>query len=330
MAMHIAILTVDIGTGLAIDAKILGAILHQFGHRVEIYEVRKTQQKFDPPDCSIFLERFHPKWAGRINVLIPNPEFVLRKDESLLKRFEWIGCKTRYAIELMKPIAGDRVIELGWTTLDRFRPSIRRDLDEFLHIAGCSKQKGTEAVLAAWEANPDFPHLTVIDWRSEKAGLQAANVHHIRKRVSEAELVEHINRCGVHVAPSCAEGFGHTINEAMSSGALLMTTDAPPMNENRRECAVLIPPASVRSMGMAKAYDVDAAGVAEGVRKVMAMTHEQRRQMGLAGRAVWEKNRANFIRGVERMAKMIERNLNAAPGVIEAPRSGFGSNQFRA
>ncbi len=39
------------------------------------------------------------------------------------------------------------------------------------------------------------------------------------------------NKCLFHAYPSQAEGFGHCINEAMSCEVVVLTNNAPPMNE---------------------------------------------------------------------------------------------------
>src|SRR5689334_18661770 len=110
MSIHITILTLDLGTGLATDARILGGLLQKLGHNVEVHDVRKPRPDSHPIDCAIFLERFDPRWAGRVNVLIPNHEFIAPADVELLGRFEVVAGKTDEAMRVLSPhVAHDRL-----------------------------------------------------------------------------------------------------------------------------------------------------------------------------------------------------------------------------
>ncbi len=332
MPLRAAILTLQVDIGLAIDAEILRSVLTRIGWSAKIFDVREKPPADFAGDCSFFLERFNARWAGRFNVFVPNPEFILPKEVATFRRFEWIACKTQHTLQLMKVVAPDRAGYIGWTCPDRFRKPQERYDDECLHIAGHSNQKGTEALLAAWAVCPHFPMLHVVDWRKNvKPPPKRRNIHPIGKRISDLALAKLMNRCGIHICPSIAEGFGHTLHEAMSCGAVLMTTDAPPMNEQGKDCSILIPPAKQTPLGITTANYVKPSAIAAAVEKVLAMSDSQRRQLGRRARTRWEQNRKNFLQAIENAAKIIERHLTRRPGVmrVEKPLT-LGTNSFRA
>jgi glycosyltransferase involved in cell wall biosynthesis len=331
--LQTTIYTVNMGTGLQLNGPMLGGLLTNLGHEVHVHDIRKGPREGSKPDCAIFFERFDARCAGRFNVFIPNHEWIRPEDLPLLPRFELVACKTHEAMRALSPrIAKDRLIYIGWTTLDRRRMGSDMKFDQCLHIAGCSAQKGTDAVLQAWRENPDLPQLTVIDWSEKDRGnLDLPNLRFITDRVRDEDLVSHMNRCGVHICPSTTEGFGHTIHEAMACAAVLITTDAPPMNEGMQDCAVLVKPSRQGTMGLATTYHVDSSHLTAAVRNVMTMENEKRRDLGRAARKGWEANRANFIRSIENMAKMIQDRIAHPSGATRGPKnSGLGSNQFRA
>lgn len=68
------------------------------------------------------------------------------------------------------------------------------------------------------------------------------------RELAEFEDVRRLqNSHGIHVCVSEREGFGHYINEARAVGALVVTTNHPPMNELiTEETGVLVQPYRTR------------------------------------------------------------------------------------
>jgi hypothetical protein len=125
---------------------------------------------------------------------------------------------------------------------------------KFLHTAGASPSKGTREVLECWTYTAGLPPLDVYIERTPfyrlfpasykmkiarsrspvRIHLGAIDRVNVSKLVAEAAFV---------VSPSYGEGYGHILNQARASGAVIVTTDLPPMNEliSANETGVLIP-----------------------------------------------------------------------------------------
>jgi len=79
-----------------------------------------------------------------------------------------------------------------------------------------------------------------------------------------------MNQCPVHLCTSSTEGFGHSIGEALSCGAIPITTNAPPMNELVNEKrGFLVQPVNSRKLRLATSYEIDQQGLEGVVRKAM-------------------------------------------------------------
>jgi glycosyltransferase involved in cell wall biosynthesis len=99
----------------------------------------------------------------------------------------------------------------------------------------------------------------------------------------------------VHVCPSEAEGFGHLLGEAMSCGALVVTTDAPPMNELvDPERGVLVRVARSEPLRYSSRYFVDLEDLELQLARVFAMGEEQLRSIGLKARAWYDNQSRQF------------------------------------
>ena len=151
-------------------------------------------------------------------------------------------CSARHGIaEKIFREAGFPTTFISFTSADRYDAGCRRNYDAFFHLAGSSDQKGTAPLVDLWRAHPEWPTLTIVQHPNNRLDVQAPNITYISEHIDDEKLRRLRNEMGVHVCPSEAEGFGHSIVEAMSCRALVVTTDAPPMNEIvSADCGVLV------------------------------------------------------------------------------------------
>jgi glycosyltransferase involved in cell wall biosynthesis len=188
------------------------------------------------------------------------------------------------------------VLWLGFTSPDRRVQGAQPDYDRFLHLAGGSALKGTEALLALWARHPEWPTLTLLFHRKgDIPSSVPTNVQLIDRYLDDAELRALQNRCGVHLCPSRSEGWGHYIGEALSCGAVTLTTDGPPMNELvRPDRGVLVPWSRSEPRKLGTDFFVDASALEAAIEELLVMSSADKARMGRAGRAWFEENDARF------------------------------------
>lgn len=242
----------------------------------------------------IFLERIYRRLlpAAHCNVLIPNPEWMLDKWLPLLPQFERVLCKTRHAERVFSAL-GCRTGYIGFTSEDRFDARVPRRR-AFLHVAGRSTAKGTDVLIQAWLRNPQWPTLTVVQSRKVPR-VEAANIDHRLEYMDDAQLRNLQNAHAFHLCPSEAEGFGHYLVEALSTAAVVITTDGEPMNELvTAERGILLPPSDARPMALGTRYRVEVAAIEAAVERALAMTPDTCAAMGAAARRFFLDNDAAF------------------------------------
>ena len=258
-------------------------------------------------DINLFLESIDPRFIpfGRINCLIPNPEWFRDENMLHLSRMDWVLCKTRNAVDIFRALT-PRTRYLGFASVDRRDqvPQSTRDVT-FLHAAGASKWKGTAAVVEAWQRHPEWPRLVLIRRPTMYGGAPIAKQAEMRNVESVTEYLDdhtwrrYQNACGVHVCPSEAEGFGHIIVEAMSCEAVVVTTDGPPMNELvTSDRGVLVRAAREAPMRLGTSYFVDVSHLEQQIARVIDMTPDARREMGQQARLWYEAQRQAFERAL--------------------------------
>ena len=303
--MKVRAIAWKIGAGLERDLGVLQEVarelflevstLHKITHRridKALTIVKRRSPLRRSIDLQISFEHVLPRYVAdaRINWLIPNAEWFEEAWISELEEFDLVLTKSRHAEHIFAGL-GARAMFIGWTSVDQRLDEQDRDWEHPLHIAGKSRQKGTINLVNLWKRSPEFPMLTIVANSQVFEDPKLPNVNFIGERLSDLELQRLMNKHGLRLCPSHTEGFGHIICEAMSTGALVLTTNAPPMNELIDESiGVLVEPGSSRPMRLDRWHDIPLDELKRGVTRLLSIDKVEARRMGEAARARWEMN----------------------------------------
>lgn len=297
------------GAGKEVDVTILKEELERLGHRVALFDYFIVNE-IDSADINIFLAQFKSEWFSKaiLNWYIPNPECC---DATLkdLQNFDLILCKTEETFRIFAPLSKE-VYYLGFASLDRLDLSKPKSFSRCLHLAGKSRMKGSESVFKAWQSHPSLPNLTFIRHRKTNPRVMIPkNVKFINERISSHSLVALQNKCGVHLCPSKTEGFGHYIMEAMSTEAVVITTDAPPMNEFIKDKRCLIKAKSTGKKKYADTYLADEKKLAKKVKRLLKLPVEELQKIGQLNREEYLRRDLEFKQNLERLMEQTLRDL---------------------
>ncbi|MGG6462228.1 glycosyltransferase [Solilutibacter silvestris] len=304
------------GVGLTRDIELLVEALRRAGDSVAVSAIgRGKLRKWSRPilmrlralvhrlsgrskfDANLMLEHVRPEDFGvaQRQLFVPNPEWCLPSDVALLPRVDGILAKTRHAIGIFEA-QGCKVAYCGFTSGDRIDASVPRER-AFFHLAGRSSNKGTQRLIALWQRHPDWPTLTVLQSPRTAQPIEppAANIVHRIDYIDDAELRRMQNAHRFHLCPSETEGFGHYIVEAMSVGAIVVTTDGEPMNELvTPERGVLVASGRTGTQHLATTYFFDDDAMAAAVERLVAMSDGELDRLGDNARSWYLDNDAGF------------------------------------
>lgn len=298
----------DNGAGLSRDALLLADALQGDGREVAVAALKhrgkvaewltRMRLSLGEPafELNLMLERVRPEFlrAARRNVLIPNPEYFRSKDRRALSCIDEVWLKTRHAIPLFEAL-GARTRYIGFTSPDRLDAGVTRQ-KAFFHGPGRSNNKGTAALLTLWAQHPEWPELTVV-WRRKHVELDKipANVRLLRDHLDDDAYRRLQNAHRFHLCPSQTEGYGHYLVEAMSCGAVVVTLDAPPMNELvTSERGVLVAARASGQQDLATLYTADGIALREAIERCIVMDASAADDLGKSARRWYETNQSAF------------------------------------
>jgi len=313
--------------GLLNDAKIIKQAIHKNEPSIYVRIISKEKgyigillksisvllsNAFNKKQVSFHLEEIQPFFTrlSSQNFFIPNQEWLRGRTRSKMNdKNMTVLCKTKYAVKQLEAISST-IHYLGFISINR-NNNTEPDYNKFIHIAGKSPQKGTKPLLELWSKKHNWPTLTVITTLNEfKQYNEYDNINIISEFISEKALNELINQSGVHICPSEAEGFGHTIVEALSVGACVLTTNGAPMNELVADKQCLISPESTNTRYLSELFFVSESTLEKTLTAVMNLSIEERETSGELARQKYDKLSADFHTKLKKLVLDIKKKQN--------------------
>lgn len=285
------------GAGLQKDCRIVQRELEKRGHLVHGVQFNDPRQ-VPWADVNLFIEVVVPHLFSKAGEqwLIPNPEWWFPHHTESLSAISRVLCKTKDCFRLVQSLAPERVGYIGFMSNDLDRPDVKK-LPQFLHVAGKSIVKNTEAILTAWRTLT-YPLTIVTSLNAIKQRVVAEQdvlkTVTVRQSVPENEFVTLMNEHQFHLCPSKYEGFGHYLHEGMSVGAVIITTDAPPMNEFGLPSELLVPPKTSSQLRMAQLHDVYPEDILAKVQFVAGAPHSAVEHWSRCSRQLFERECEDF------------------------------------
>lgn len=299
MARWNVITNIGNGCGLQRDSELMCDVLRELGHA-------PTPIQFNDPqgiaaaDANVFMEVVVPtlfRYAPR-QFVFPNREWWFGGWNPHLPDFERILCKTADCYRLFEKLATPAKCRVtGFYSRDLYDGSITRER-RFLHVAGKSQSKNTLAVMEAWKQF-HLPPLTIV---AENYSGTIPNVNFF-SRVGEAEIRTLMNCHLFHLMPSGYEGWGHALHEGMGCGAVVLTTNRPPMSEvPGLPKELLIESKEFREQQHAPLWQVEPKAIQDAVNRAVSMSLEKVNIAQIQARNEFLSERKRFLEAFRSVA----------------------------
>lgn len=294
------------------------------------------------------------KYPADSTYLLVNHEFLSEWDVEDMKGKQGNSkkliplCKTREAMRVLESIGVTNAIYIGFTSPDvQSYKNSQEAIPRIVHLAGGSPLKNTANVIDALlkcrtvlEEQKAVAFVTRYDSAAGKAAADLKQWDAAKPEkgvkftlgdvvISDLERIGPIILCryqlpdtsidilsqsDIHLCPSLVEGFGHIINQGRRAAAIVITTDAPPMNELiDAKCGVPLsgsPGKSVQEMmpwlHLQKEQKiitsvVSADAISDAIHESLGMSSENAKKLGDAARKRYEADRKTFLENVKKV-----------------------------
>jgi hypothetical protein len=214
-------------------------------------------------------------FTAPINVFIPNQEWSVI-NSLILEKTDMVWCKSKLS-EIVFSEIGFSTRYIGFQTLIKEKPKFDQSRKrEFFTRIGMTKTRGSDQLVELWNKHPEWPTLNMVIDESLQPTLTPNNVNYIRPIASDEEYFRLVNSFLFHIYVTEAEGFGHSIVESMSTGAIVLVTQAAPMNEYANDTnAIMIAAQYAGQMKLSPRFKSSNAQIEAAVAKALSMAETE-------------------------------------------------------
>jgi hypothetical protein len=299
------------GTGLTQDAMILrGMLTHKYGESVQIRKIHHVFPQCPEAEMNIFIEIINPclfSYALK-NVWIPNPEWTYNAWLPYFNMVDEVWSKTKHGVDIMTPYCPN-VKYIGWTSIDKvFQP--KKNYHKAIVLVGKNVYRNPKPVIQAYlkikTSNPNL--YSLLPSLSIPYDPNAISFHYppglddkitiLDKVLTESEYDSLLNECGLAICTSAAEGFGHAVNEAMSSGCNLIVSNIPPFMEltNYRGIFLNTGEKTKHPSCLGDIVDVSVHDLMVKLSDYVYLNLEYKKSVSLQNREIYENHHADFLK----------------------------------
>jgi hypothetical protein len=265
---------------------------------------------------NFFIEVINPSlflYAAK-NIWIPNPEWSYQTWEPYAKMLDAIWVKTRDAEKLFAGW-GVPTTYIGWTSIDKVQPETK-DYRKAIVPVGKNLWRNPKPILQAYMRIHDnaptafagLPELHIV-YAPDHVTIPPIPEALKSKVVLHAEVMKEedydalLKECGLCICMSAAEGFGHAVNEAMSTGCVTILSPIEPFRELTKHAVWVSTTKSTphpHCLGILE--DVDVSSLVDSLHMYMSAHIVWRKSMSNFSREEYETRHAKFL---ARMAEVL-------------------------
>ena len=314
-------------TGVTQDVHILhGLIVHVFGKETEIRHIPNYYPQCPQAEVNFFIEVINPilfQYAAK-NIWIPNPEWTYKTWEPYARMVDEIWVKTHEAEKLFGDWECKKIRYIGWTSIDKVMAE-KKNYHKAIVPTGKNLWRNPRPIIQTYlgiqKQNPglyqQLPELHIVH-SPEHVPLPPLPESLTSKIILHSEVMEEkaydelLQECGLCICMSATEGFGHAVNEAMSTGSILMLSPIDAFMEIAPKNSLWISELkkTPHPQCLGDLYDIDLRSMMETFQMYSEYSFQQRIIMMNESRTLYENRHQKFV---SRMSDVLREVLGGIP-----------------